>query len=170
MKDLIEFRAWNVKTERMSPPFRPLGGSPKDAGYANDSCFFMQYINKIDKNGNKIFVGDILKIRVMRSGWGYDTNINHKPYYLYAIVANVRGDLEYDQAEINKLEQPIGREVQRQSVGYDRNLFKDVYYCRHKKKDSNGQMIIDKSNNLGNFKDFYDYTVVSHIYQRIKLA
>lgn len=120
-----------------------------------------QYINVKDKHKEKIFVGCKLRIRVFRDNCDTDKNKNHGIYYLTAMVKDVRGNLEYNKAEIEQLERPMGKEIYNQSVNYDSNLF-HPYYCVENKKDENGKWLryTKAEDSCQNIKKFYDYEII----------
>lgn len=129
-----------------------------------------QYIDRNDKHDKHIFVGDIIKIRVTRhDGYGACPNANHGNYYLYAEVANVRGELQYNKNAIDKLAAPMGKELFLQNIGFDSSLFGDRYWCSHLVKDDTGNYIIDENDKYMNYKRFYDYEIVGNIHENPKL-
>lgn len=79
----------------------------------------------IAKNGDKIHEGDLVMVDVLRcsssySTWCQQTNINHGMRPVKARVVWSDEDhahvMVYDEAEIKKLEQPMGKEIQEQVV------------------------------------------------------
>ncbi len=184
MNSLPIFRAWyddgviGRKCYCLSEPFTMFDLTADDdgavwypfGGYGQQIVDLMQWIEKDDKKGQHIFVGDILKIRVLRhDGDATTPNKNHGSYYLYAEVMDLRGNLRYSRDAIEALEKPMGKEIFAQSVGYDYRLFHEMYYCVHLKKDKTGNYIIDGKNTLGNYKRFYDYEVVGNIKENPEL-
>lgn len=166
----FSFRVWDSKNNHMSYQsasrsddfWYPFGFQIKKGGTSH--LELMQWVQKDDKKGRHIFVGDILKIRVLRhEGDGSCPNIHHGAYYLYATVTDLRGSLKYNREAEEALSQPMGKEQFRQSVSYDYRLFGDLYWCSHFKKDANGEYVKDEEDKYRNWKRFYDYEVVGNV-------
>lgn len=166
----IKFRVWDKKNKEMlySDNGRDYLEINFYASYLRknaigDSYFLdlfelMQYIGLPDKKGKDIYVGDTLKIFVMRQNYECSSNLHHGGYYLKAEVLDVRGNLKYDQKEINELEEPKGREVYEQSVRYDNNLF-DPYHCE-RIVEKNGKPVRDENDTCRNYKRYLDIEVI----------
>ena len=102
-----------------------------------------QYIWLTDKKNVDVYVGDKLRIRVERKYYGNDKNVHHGAYYVTCVVLNVRGELKYNDNEIEELRKPKGKETKKQSVGYDNSLFgHHVYYCIVPILDENGERLV----------------------------
>lgn len=131
-----------------------------------------KYIEATDKNELEIYQGDIVRIKVSRTGggsgnWYRNTNKNHGKFYLNAVV-DCGGGLRYNEKKVEELRNPIGKEKIKQSVGYDHNLF-DAYYCYTFDRDKEGNPIKDPNDKMGNILRYRDIEVIGSIYKNPEL-
>lgn len=88
----------------------------------------MRYIKRDDINGTKIFIGDILKVRVFRGEYNFTRkNKNDGMKFASCVLLNEQGDLSYHAEQLENLKKPIGTEQLKRSVFASVNLFE----CRH---------------------------------------
>jgi hypothetical protein len=176
MEDIIKFKAFDLKHKEIYnvfslnlDPANPnnsflsiIGNNTQEESRDDKSCVLLQYINKKDKQGNEIYVNDILKILVKRRNYEGYHNLNHGNFYLNCCVKNVRGDLVYNKNEIEKLKEAKGKELYNQGVCYDTNIF-DANTCQYFIRDNIGNIIQETKNGCTNPKRGFDYEVIGNI-------
>ena len=91
-------------------------------------CKYCTKLEAKDKNGKEVYIGDVIKIKAMRvssshSSWCRETNVNHGNVYLKAKVISLRGSLEYDESAIKRIEEPQGKELNKQQLLYTDNIY-----------------------------------------------
>ena len=163
MEDILKFKAFNTESKTMESPFTLEEAIRLRPSYdITKNRIFLSFINISDKENNEIYVNDILKIKVDRSDYRRRTNLNHGDFYLNCYIKNVRGDLVYNQKEVEKLRMAIGREQYNQDVYYDYNIF-NASICQYFIKNTLGNIIQEIANGCTNPKRGFDYEVIGNM-------